>query len=120
MAKVLLFNIPEQKRMKLGFLLMQFRIQSRDVAAEEQGKSLQALLGRGDGPAISLKTEPFSEEMLVMDGLDDRQFHGLLDGMKALDARVALKAVTTQKNLSWSASRLYGELCAERAAFAGR
>ena len=63
---------------------------------------------------------PFFGEMLVLDGLDSQQFHGLLNGMQMLQATVAYKAVTTEHNLSWTASRLFRELEAEHAAMENR
>ena len=55
-------------------------------------------------------------KMLVLDDLSTDQFHGLLNGMKVLQATVAYKAVTTKHNLNGTPCRLYRELAAEHAA----
>ncbi len=116
MAKALLFNITGVKRMKLQFLLMQYGVSAVEVSAEDCGQPLGKLLGKDVSPAaVSLETT-FADEMLVLDDLSTEQFHGLLNGMKVLQATVAYKAVTTKHNLNWTPSRLYRELAAEHAA----
>ena len=120
MAEVLLYNLREgERRKKVKALLFCFGIPSRDVRPEEQGLPLAALLGMGeraDTAAAAPPDSPFTEEMIVMHGLDGRQFHGFLDGMKAAGVRVGLKAVTTGQNLGWSSLRLHEELAEERRA----
>jgi len=51
-----------------------------------------------------------------MDDLNPNQFQGFLAGLKALQATVAYKAVTTEHNLSWTPVRLFRELAAEHEA----
>ena len=115
MPKALLFNITGDKRKKLQFLLMQYGITPVEGRIEDCGRPLYELLGKSGGhPAASLDA-PFFEEMLVLDGLDPQQFHGLLNGMQMLQASVTYKAVTTEHNVNWTASRLFRELEAEHA-----
>lgn len=59
---------------------------------------------------------PFQEEMIVMLGLNARQFHGFLDGIRAAGVRVPLKAMATEHNIMWTARELHRELAAEHAA----
>jgi len=116
MAKALLFNLTDQKRMKILFLLMQHGVVAVEVAEKDFGRSLGSLLGKGEYPAAPEALTPFFDEMMVLDGLDAQQFHGLLNGMQALQAPVTYKAVTTEHNLSWTPARLHRELVAEHAA----
>ena len=116
MSKVLLFNITGDKRKKLQFLLMQYGVTAVECASGDCNQPLGKLLGRsGPFPSPTLDA-PFSEEMLVLDGLDAQQFHGLLNGMRMLQAQVTYKAVTTEHNLSWTPARLCRELVAEHEA----
>ena len=112
MAKVLLFNITGDKQKKLRFLCMQYGITVLEGRGEDCSKPLGTLLGRAGFP--------FSEEMLVLDGLRSDQFHGLLNGMQMLQAPVTYKAVTTDYNLSWTPTRLLRELMAEHEAMQNR
>jgi hypothetical protein len=117
MAQVLLFNIAPDKRRKLRFLLLKLGLGCREIPPEEQGKTIGLLAGYPDGGRdADADAAPFSGEMLVMDGLDSAQFHGLLDALRRERAAVVLKAVVTESNARWSAGRLYRELSAEHEA----
>ena len=115
MAQVLLFNVGEEKKKKIRFLLIKLGVACREVPPEDFGKTLAELTGRE--AAAKESAEPFSGEMLVMDGLDSRRLQSLLDGLRRVKAPVALKAVVTEQNLEWTAARLYEELSAEHEAF---
>ena len=115
MAQVLLFNIGEEKKKKIRFLLIKLGVACREVPPEDFGKTLAELTGRG--ASVKESAEPFSGEMLVMDGLDSRRLQSLLEGLRRVKAPVALKAVVTEQNLEWTAARLYEELSAEHEAF---
>ena len=116
MAKALLFNITGDKRKKLGFLLMQYGVTALEAGPGDHNKPLGILLGKEGYPASFGLDAPFSDEMLVLDGLSSEQFHGLLNGMQMLQAPVTYKAVTTEHNLNWTAAKLYRELVAEHEA----
>lgn len=120
MAKVLLFNITGDKQKKLRFLCMQYGITVLEGRGEDCNKPLGTLLGRAGFSAAPGLDAPFSEEMLVLDGLRSDQFHGLLNGMQMLQAPVTYKAVTTDYNLSWTPTRLLRELMAEHEAMQNR
>ena len=51
-----------------------------------------------------------------MAGLSSPQFGAFLEGLRQSRAAVALKAVLTEANASWSSLRLQRELAAEHAA----
>ena len=61
---------------------------------------------------------PFTEELLVMAGLNDKQLDALLLALRRKGVTLPLKAVLTPTNARWTAQALYEELCRERAAFA--
>ena len=111
MKQVLLFNLAGEKRERILFLASALGLSCREVRQAEQGLSVAELCGRGPLPPL-VRREPasFTEEMLVLDGLEPPQFHALLDGMRGLQATVALKAVVTEQNLGWSAAALHGAL----------
>ena len=117
MAQILLFNIGADKLRRIRPLALRLGIRCRSIAQEDYGKTLGALSGReGYEAAEDGAGTPFTAEMLVMDALSPAQFHGLLDGLRRERAPVALKAVVTESNLSWTAARLQRELSAEHEA----
>ena len=120
MAKALLFNITGDKKKKLQFLLMQYGITALEAGAGDYAQPLGRLLGHSGHFSAAPMDPPFFDEMLVLDGLDPQQFHGLLNGLQALQAQVTYKAVTTEHNLAWTPSRLHKELVAEHAALQNR
>ncbi len=76
-----------------------------DPAPEKETMEEPAYEAAASAPAVSS-----SDEMLVMDGLSTTQFHGLLDGLRASRAGIALKAVVTEQNRSWTVSKLHAAL----------
>ena len=120
MAKALLFNISGDKRKKLGFLCMQYGITAVEGTGEDQTRLLSQILAKEDQGLPNALDAPFADEMLVLDGLSDQQFHGLLNGMQMLQATVTYKAITTEHNLSWTPARLLRELMAEHEAMQNR
>lgn len=120
MAQALLFNMTGEKKKKLRVQLTMAGVAPRDVLAEDCGRTLGALLHPDRFPdAAPVKAEPFSDEMLVLDGLSPQQLRALLDGLRRAKVTVALKAVTTEENLGWSAAKLHRELSAEHEALTG-
>lgn len=120
MAKALLFNITGDTKKKLQFLCMQYGITALEGRREEGNKALGSLLGKAGYSTAPTLDATFPDEMLVLDGLSSEQFHGLLNGMQALQATVTYKAVTTENNLGWTPAKLYGELVAEHEAMRNR
>ena len=118
MATVLLYNLSDRdKCMKIKLLLYRLGIAGREVAPEEFGLPLGALLALpGFEAAEALPCEAFNGEMLVMHALSQVQFSGLLNGLRREGLGVALKAVVTETNAAWDSRRLHRELSAEHAA----
>ncbi len=119
MAQILLFNVAPEKRRKIFVLSLRLGAVCREVPPEDFGKPLAALTGRAEAPAAAPEAAPFSEEMLVLDGLRDDQLGALLAGLRRERATVALKAVVTERNLEWTPAALARELAAEHAALHG-
>ena len=115
MPTLLLFNIPPWKRARMQVLAIQCAVKVQEVRPGQTGNTLNDILsGAPDRPA----EEPFTEEMLVMAGLNGKQMDMLLAGLRRQKIPVELKAVVTPTNANWTAQSLYAELCRERAAFA--
>ncbi|MDD6856535.1 MAG: DUF3783 domain-containing protein [Candidatus Faecousia sp.] len=115
MVNLLLYNIaaPEKLR-KIQTLAIRLGFRTRVVRQEEFALPIGALvelpgaeaLESGDGTA-------FSDEMLVLCNVSGQAFQAFLSGLRTQKTPVALKAMTTEHNLSWSSSKLHGELAAE-------
>ena len=116
MALVLLYNIPDEKRQKIGFAAWKLGITVRSVAPEDFSHPLGYLLGLEGFSPTDASAEGFSEEMLVMHQLSSPQFSGFLDALRRSRVPVALKAVATEHNVSWSSAALCGELRQEHEA----
>jgi len=123
MALVLLYNFTEEtRRRKVKAALFRCALPCREVSPEEQHLPLEALLN-GEGASAEAETEaemPFPEEMIVMQGLNPRQFQDFLEGLKGRKIIVPLKAVVTEHNLRWTSVRLRNELMAEHQAMSVR
>jgi len=115
MAKLLMFNIRDQhKREEIQALA--FRLQARviEVPPSRQGGTLRELLA--GSTAIPPTTEPFTGEMLVMNGFERGDLDFFLNELRRTGQTVALKAVVTETNQHWPAKLLYRELLAENRA----
>ena len=116
MALVLLYNISDEKRQKIGFAAWKLGIQVRSVAPEDFSHPVGYLLGlEGFSPADAAG-DAFGEEMLVMHQLSSPQFSAFLDALRRNRVPVALKAVATEHNVSWSSAALCRELRQEHEA----
>ena len=120
MGTVLLYNITNpQKRLAILLQLHRLGLRAREVAVEEQGRPLGALLelpGFGAGE----DAERFTDEMLVLHALSGAQFNALLDALRRGKTPVALKAVVTEHNVAWSSAKLHREIAAEHRAMTGK
>ena len=119
MAQILLFNIGAEKRRKILVLALRLGLGCRETPPEDFGRPLGALIGREGFSEPETDGEPFTGEMLVLDGLGRAQLDALLTGLRRERAAVALKAVVTEHNLGWTPRALYRELAAEHAAMHG-
>ncbi len=117
MSKVLLFNIADDKGVKIKNLCRKLYIESQDVEKEQFGYQLGYLLGESDDSTVT-DGEDFDEEMLYLVDIDSGMLNIFLSQLRRKKVPVALKAVKTETNMQFSAYELYREISAEREALA--
>ncbi len=123
MALVLLYNITDEaKRQRIALSAWKLGIQCRRVAPEDFAQPIGYLLGLEGFSPSGEAASPFETEMLLMHALSSAQFTGFLDALRRNRCTVALKAVATEHNVSWSSAALCKELQKEHEAMrrAGR
>lgn len=114
---VLLFNISDAKRGTVKLIAMRLGIQCVSVSRDKYGMPLESILsGIEQGPDCQSSEIP--EEMAVLCNFSGVLFNRFLDELRRKKAGIALKAVLTDSNRSWSPGELYTELCRERDAIA--
>lgn len=118
MTNILLFNIQNnEKRRKIKTAAVMLRLSCREVPSEEFGRTLGALAGLmeavNSAPEI---LEPFTDEMLVMNGLAGPVFQQFLNTLRRQKAVVTLKAVITEQNAQWTCVQLHQAIADEHAA----
>ena len=120
MGQLLLFNIQNpEKQTAIRLTCMKLGLRWREIPPEQQGKSIETLLAGTEGEETDSDlqaADTFTDEMLLMDGLIQSDFHSLLDNLRLNGQSVRLKAVVTDHNRKWSALRLHRELRAEEEA----
>ena len=116
MPTLLLYNLDNEKGNRLRMLAMRLRIRIQNVAPEEYGETLAALTGRAERAGVPCET-PFSGEMLVFADFDNGLLNRFLtESRKAHIPAVALKAVLTPTNMSWTSVQLHEEIGKEHEA----
>ena len=110
------FNLSEARLSKLRFICFKLGILVNPIPTERQDHHIATLVGLSD-PESDPGQNTFPDEMLLFHNLSDYQLNQFLTACKQQRfAPVALKAVVTPTNLSWTAVKLWAELCQERAA----
>ncbi len=117
MAKVLLFNIEDRKGIGIKNLCRKLYIESQDVAKDQFGHKLGYLIGLTDDDTQTVG-EDFDGEMLYLVDIDGGMLSIFLRQLRLKKLPVALKAVKTDTNVTFTAYELYRELSAERDAIA--
>ena len=109
---VLLFNLPPERERPVRQWLLRHDVTVRTVRPDEQRHSLGYLTGMpGRTPAAKPDGTPFTDEMLVMSLFPGTLMDEFLAFFRTAGLEpVALKAVVTPSNASWSAVRLHREL----------
>ncbi len=115
MAKVLLFNIRDSKGVKIKNLCRKLYIESQDVEKSQFGNKLGFLLELSNDDSRADNAD-FDEEMLYLVDIDGGMLNIFLSQLRRIKAPVALKAVKTDTNLTYTAAQLYREISAEREA----
>ena len=115
-----LYNLDNPRGAKIRRVCLPLGIRTKLVPPQAHALSLEELTG---GAEPQDGAEPaFTEEMLLLADFTSAQVDALLQGFRrAKVPPVALKAVLTPTNRSWTSAQLYQELCREHEAMqAGR
>ena len=103
-------------------LLIRMGIRIRNIAPEQVNEQVGALAGIAGFEKANAKpaTDPntaakLQEEMLVLCNFSEARLDALLQGMRRSGIRIALKAMLTESNASWTFLQLYEELLKEHA-----
>jgi len=116
MPTLLLFNIAPQKRAALQVIALRCGCRMQIVPPERFNATLeQILFGEMEEAAPA---EAFTDELLVMAGLNERQLDMALSELRRRRVYIPLKAVLTPTNAAWTPGEMYAELCRERDAIA--
>lgn len=112
---VLMYNCSGEQWAKLRQIFLMLRVRIRPVEADQYGLTLEDLLGRSEEE--SPVEEEFSDPMLVFCNLPHEKLDHLLTAMgRAGLPRIALKAMLTPTNRTWTSQQLWTELRREHEA----
>lgn len=113
---VLALNLSGERQAKLRFVCMKAGVLMKEVPAENFGQRVDALCGLSPRSEEAAEAA-FAEEMLIFCHMSHAQVDRFLTVSRQLRfAPVALKAVLTPTNASWTAAELCAELKREREA----
>ena len=106
---VLMYNCSSPEWAKLRQIFLMLRVRIRQVTPEQYGLTLEELLSRSE--EIRPVEESFSDPMLIFCGLAQGRLDQILMAMsRAGLPRIALKAMLTPTNKSWTSQQLWTEL----------
>ena len=112
---VLMYNCSGEQWAKLRQIFLMLRVRIRPVEADQYGLTLEELLGRSE-EKVPVEEE-FSDPMLVFCNLPHEKLDHLLTAMgRAGLPRIALKAMLTPTNRTWTSQQLWTELRREHEA----
>ena len=112
---VLMYNCSGEQWAKLRQIFLMLRVSIRPVEADQYGLTLEELLDRSEEKAPV--EEEFSDPMLVFCNLPHEKLDHLLTAMgRAGLPRIALKAMLTPTNRTWTSQQLWTELRREHEA----
>ena len=112
---VLMYNCDDEQWAKLRQIFLMLRVRIRPVEPDQYGLPLEDLLDRsGEKAPVE---EGFSDPMLVFCNMPHEKLDHLLTTMgRAGLPRIALKAMLTPTNRSWTSQQLWTELRREHEA----
>jgi len=107
---ILAMNIQPEKLGKLRFLCLRLGIRVQIVEQRSFGCAVGDLAA-GSAAPVRGKWAPFADEMLVMASFRPGMLDAFLGGFREMGiAPVALKAMLTETNASWTLERLHAAL----------
>ena len=116
MADILTFGLKKEKHLAVCAVAKRIGANVTDVARKDYGQKLGTLAGiRGFSKDSKIYAGPdFMAEMIVFSGLNPQQVDTFLAEYKAAGKQpIALKAIITPYNISWTADALFRELMKE-------
>lgn len=103
-------------------LLIRMGIRIRNIALEQVQEQVGVLAGAAGFEKSGAKSTAnpeaqgkLQEEMIVLCNFSEARLDALLQGMRRSGIRIALKAMLTESNASWTFLQLYEELLEEHA-----
>lgn len=114
------YGLGEDKLSALAAVCDKENIILRPVGEHEAGCTVGYLCGHGGALPTGEVHEPAKEECLIFSGFDRQSLSDVVDKLRKAGAAVALKAVCTPSNRSWTLSALLRELAAEHAYMTGK
>ena len=115
LTEVLMYNIDDNKRLKIKLLCNKLNIRAREIERSEFGLKISFLLGIDEDKTL-LSDSDFDGEMLYLSDFYGSMLNIFLNQLKRQRTPVALKAVRTESNVNMTSFELYNELCAEHRA----
>ncbi len=110
-----LYNLDNPKGAKIRRMCLPLGVRTKIVPPEAHTLTLEELTG--GAPPLPDGAPGFSDELLLMVGFTSAQMDALFLGFRrAKIPPVALKAVLTPTNRSWTSVQLHQELCQEHEA----
>ena len=107
---VLLYHFTdEEKENKIKAVLKRMKIKTKNISGEMMSQKVGYLVGMPSfKETISEEpVEPFDQEVMVMQGINNKRTNEILLNFKAEDIeKIALKAIVTPYNIFWTFSRL--------------
>ena len=118
MQEVLMYNIEGKKVAGIKLICSALGLPYRTIAHEDYGRPIGVLIGLIESDEVR-PGEDFDEEMLYLADIRGDLLNLLLGLMRKRKVSVALKAVKTDTNITFTSYELYRELSAEREALSG-
>lgn len=128
MKETVLYFTPKKtpQTAALKGLLIRMGIRIKNIAPEQANEQVGALAGVAgfEKANTEVTTGPeaaanLQEEMLVLCNFSETRLDALLHGMRKSGVRIALKAMLTESNSTWTFLQLYEELSEEHARMTG-
>lgn len=112
---VLLYNLQNPKGSKIKMICHKLNIGFKSVEKSEYSLKIADLLNHKEAEDLS-ESNDFSDEMLLLAHFNNQLLNTFLKNLKSSKVPVALKAVLTEHNSSFTSLQLYNEISAEHRA----
>ncbi len=111
---ILVYNIDNQRKLKLLFVCSQLKLRLISVPRADYGQPIGALAGLRKRVPGEYAGEGFSDEMLVMVNFSNHLLNAFLGALRQNHVQgIALKAILTSANAEWDSVKLRNELMEE-------